>query len=291
MKADLNISRTAIWKNIEGLVDLGYGIDRVRGKGYYLISIPDLLYPWELDQNIREQFDMTHFSTIDSTNRYGHSVTSPHIVLAEQQTSGKGRLGRSWASFHGGIYFSLVINPNCSMDEIPTLPLVIATAIARVFRNHLNIHAQIKWPNDVLVNDKKVSGILVELSGETDAPQKAIIGVGINANQTVENFPSELQDKVATLKKIKGKPIDRKVLLCKVLDEITILLNMLNENISDVLNIWKEFSCTLGKEITVKQVSSRNLAGYAIDIDERGALIIETKHGKEKILSGDTFHN
>ncbi|ACB83684.1 biotin--[acetyl-CoA-carboxylase] ligase [Natranaerobius thermophilus] len=290
LSSQLNVSRTAIWKNIQGLANLGYQIDPIKGKGYRLVVIPDNLYPWELDFSLKKDYQITYFDNIDSTNNYARSLQPPQVVIAEQQTKGRGRMGRAWFSAPGGIYFSLVITPRCSVDEIPTIPLLISTAITKVLKRELGIQAEIKWPNDILVQGQKVTGILVELAGETDAPQKAVIGVGINANQNTNLFPEELKKSVTSLRELNCSPVNRKLMLNSILEEITQLFFELPNCIPKVLNTWKEYSCTLGKKITVKQVS-KTITGIAKDIDRSGALIVETPQGEQRILTGDLSIN
>jgi len=231
-------------------------------------------------------YTISHFYSIDSTNWYARTLPPGNVVIAEQQTQGRGRLGRSFSSVPGGIYFSITVTPQCSLEEIPTLPLIVATAVAKGIRNTLDIPADIKWPNDILVSGKKIAGILVELTGEPDAPSKAIIGTGINVNQSIQDLPKELVERATTLYELTGERIDRKALFSELLEEVTDHFERLKYGTKDILNIWKAYSCTLGKEITVKQVS-RTVTGRAIDIDEGGALILDTNHGRERVLSGD----
>ncbi len=287
LKSELNISRTAVWKNIRGLQELGYNINTIKGKGYHLVSIPQKLYPWELNFfKTTNKYKVRYLSKVDSTNNYARSLELAQVVIAEQQTSGKGRLGREWLSEPGGVYFSLVVAPGCSIEEIPMLPLVIATAITEIMRKNFNVPAEIKWPNDILIKGKKVSGILVELSGETDAPNKTVIGVGINANQKIDHFPSELKSKITTLQEQIGQPINRLKLLDDILEKITEILDQIAEKAPEMLRKWKEFSCTLGQEVSVQQVS-KTVKGIAKDIDDKGALIINTAQGYERVLTGD----
>lgn len=285
IKTTLDISRTAVWKHIQGLNALGYEIKTVKGSGYQLKHVPDFLYPWELDFSLKPTFSFSHFHEVDSTNKYARQLVPPHIVLAEKQQAGKGRLGRAWFSTPGGIYLSFVIQPNCAFESVPALPLVVAVSLTKVMRSY-RVPAEIKWPNDIQVNGKKIAGILVELSGETDMPEKAVIGVGVNVNQSIYDYPYELQQYVTSMRDIFGTPLPRLPLLNHILEETTDLLTHLNQRISDILDIWKEYSCTLGKFIKVRQID-RIITGVAEDIDEKGALMIKTSQGREKIYSGD----
>ncbi len=279
------MSRTAVWKHIQGLNELGYEIKTVKGLGYQLKSIPDHLYPWELNFSLQSKYAISHFHTIDSTNRYARQLDPPHIVVAEEQQAGRGRMGRTWDSSPGGIYFSLVIYPNCAFEAIPALPLVVAVAITNIIRAY-NMRAEIKWPNDVFVNGKKIAGILVELSGETDMPGKAIIGTGINVNQKIETYPQALQQNVTSMRDSLGYPLNRLIFFNKMLEETTYLIENLNHRMSDILDTWREYSCTLGQNIKIKQVG-KTFYGIARDIDEKGALVLETEEGFQKIYSGD----
>ncbi|WP_241079263.1 biotin--[acetyl-CoA-carboxylase] ligase [Natranaerofaba carboxydovora] len=281
------ISRTAVWKNIQSLQSMGYEIESISGKGYRLTKIPDLLYPWELDLKILDSSKIYYFEKIDSTNRYASRLTPPALVLAERQEVGKGRLSRQWTSNAGGIYCSIVVKPEIDFVKLPVLSLVTSVALVEILRESYNLNAEIKWPNDVMVNNRKLSGILVEASGELDEINKVIIGIGINANQSRDDFPKELKNKITTIKDEKAYKIDRKELTKNLIERVLKRIYDFKENPDSILNLWRKYSCTLGKDVIIKGLKDGDVEGMAVDIDDSGALIVKKDNSEIKVTSGD----
>lgn len=284
----INISRTAVWKNIQGLNDLGYKINSVTGKGYYLEEIPDFLYPWELSINELDLSQIYYFDTVGSTNEYAGSLSPVALVLAEEQKKGQGRLSRDWISKSGGVYFSLVVKPLITFDKLAGLSLVVSVALAEVISKSYNLDAKIKWPNDIIVYGKKLSGILLEASGEVDELEKVVIGVGINVNQSISDFPEKLKGEVTSIREEFSCQVDRKKLVDIIIDEILRKIKSFEKDSEQVLDMWRSYSCILGKSVEVITAKGNVFVGKALDIEDSGALLVEFRGGKkEKITSGD----
>jgi BirA family biotin operon repressor/biotin-[acetyl-CoA-carboxylase] ligase len=293
----LKVSRTAIWKHINALREDGYIIESQTRLGYRLVKKPDLLLPEEIRLNLNSRIigsEVKYYSKIDSTNTEAKKLAQMGekegtVVIAEEQTGGRGRKGRAWNSPFGmGIWVSIILRPQISPVEAPGLTLVAAVAAAKAVRNVTGLPVKIKWPNDLMLNSKKVGGILTELSAEIEVVNFIVVGIGINVNN--ESFPEELRE-IATSLKIEqaGKEkLDRVQLLCE-------LLHRFEEGYSafitgrqkEILKQWKGLSDTLGSIVRVIGPSSI-IEGRAVDLDETGALLVEKEDGSvERVISGD----
>jgi BirA family biotin operon repressor/biotin-[acetyl-CoA-carboxylase] ligase len=209
------------------------------------------------------------------------------VVIANSQSRGQGRAGREFSSPNGGLYLSIILKPPLEPDEISSLPLVIGLSVSKAIQCTIFKEAKVKWPNDILVEDRKVAGILMSSKTGGRKVDHVVVGIGINLNTQMEDLPSELRDTAGSLKKISGKHIDP--------NEFTRdLLYLLDLNYSrflegqkeELLDQWSERAPMLGKEISVS-TSKGILSGKALGIDQSGALILQTKKGMERIDSGD----
>ena len=278
----LGTSRVSIWRHIRSLEKQGYLIETSRN-GYRLVSCPDLLLPFEfpgLEQKIH------YFSEIGSTMDAARELAKKGagegtIVLAEAQTHGRGRLGREWLSPKGGIYFTLILRPKISPANAPRINLMASVAVAVTIRKLFRLDAGLKWPNDVLIEGKKVCGILAEMDAETDVLNFVNLGIGINANTSIPRF-----EKTATsLKHATGKDISRKELLGALLLEIEHRQASLME--ATLLEEWRKLSVTLDKDVRIV-APGEVIVGRAIDVDTTGALIIRQRNGSlKKAVAGD----
>ena len=289
----LKISRTAVWKAMKSLRELGYIIEG-DPKGYHLVSAPDLLHPYELNSILKTKIfgkKIEHHMTIGSTNERARELAEEgwpdgSFVVSEAQETGKGRLGRAWSSPPGGIWFSLILVPDMRPSEAPTLTLAGGTAVANALAEN-GFDARLKWPNDVLIGDKKVCGILTEMSGEMERIDYIVMGIGINANCKVEDLPKEYRAKATTLQEARGSPVDRKKIFIDILGAFEELYGLSTE---DMIIRWKERSSTLGKKVKV-HTQKGDIVGVAKDLDPTGALIIELPSGEQQtIYSGDCEH-
>jgi BirA family biotin operon repressor/biotin-[acetyl-CoA-carboxylase] ligase len=281
----LGTSRVSIWKHIRSLKEDGYVIE-ASPRGYRLVSSPDLLLPYEfpgLEQRIHYFPEVG--STMDAARELAKKgVGEGTIVIAEAQTRGRGRLSREWFSPEGGIYFTLVLRPKISPAYAPRINLMASIAVAATIRKLFGLKAELKWPNDVLIEGRKVCGILAEMEAEMDVVNFVNVGIGINANTSIPQF-----EKTATsLKYALGKEISRKEFLSVLLTEIERRQPLLMK--ADLLEEWKKFSVTLNKDVEIA-APGEVIVGRAIDIDTTGALIIKERDGSlKKAMAGDCIH-
>lgn len=290
------ISRSAVWKQINSLKNKGYVIDGISNKGYKLISTPDSLLPSEITsiidtKNIGKV--IKHFNSTTSTNDEAKLLANKGaidgtIVIAEEQLSGKGRLGRSFHSPRGGIYVSIILRPNIEPIYASKITQVLAASLHNAL-NKFNISTNIKWPNDIYFNSKKISGILTEMKCDMDRINYVVAGIGINVNIPKSEFPTELLPIATSLEMELGYELNRSKLLATLLNEFERLyLNLVEENdISEVISICKQSSLLIGKE--AYHITSRGTEEVTcIGLSEDGELIVKDKDGIEKkIISGE----
>ena len=290
----LGISRTAIWKHIRILRSQGYNIESVNKKGYRLVDEPtDLLNPQNIYRNLKTKFigkNVLHFETIDSTNDYakkiGNELRDGSVIISEEQTKGKGRLGRVWESKAGeGIWMSIILKPNIIPNKAPFITLIAGASIVKAL-NILGVDAKIKWPNDITINNKKLSGILTELSAEIERVNYIVVGIGMNVKDT--DFEEELQDKATSLYK-ENYNVSRVDIVEEILCQFEKLyLDYIEkDDKKEVLDICRQYSAIINKEIYVIKNDQKELVD-CIGINEEGNLIIKNKDGKlEEIMSGE----
>ncbi|MDD3539101.1 MAG: biotin--[acetyl-CoA-carboxylase] ligase [Atribacterota bacterium] len=295
----LSLSRVAVWKQIQKLKQLGYGIAVDDRKGYRLISRPDILLPSEIYPGLTTRYigqTIYYFPELESTNIIAKQkilnkedkVPEGTIIIAEQQNGGKGRLGRKWFSPPGGLWFSLILYPKLTPSYMPIITLMTAVVVAKIISPLIpNIKVQIKWPNDVLIDGKKVCGILTEMSVVAKNIGWVIVGIGINVNNNLFEFPEDIQSNSISLKAITGKEISR----IKLVQHLCVEFENRYERYKKdgflfILEEWKKYNDTIGRIIEV-DVGNRVIVGEAIDINDKGALILRTEDGKSsEIISG-----
>jgi len=229
LSAQLGVTRTAVWKHIGTLRKLGYIIDSVPSRGYCLVSSPDLLLPSEILEHlnpIRLGKPLHYFTEVDSTNLLAFRMAEDGAgegttVVAERQFKGKGRLGRVWASPEGvNLYCSIVLRPAIRPTTAPQLTFISVVAVARAIERLCGLTPRIKWPNDLLLNGKKVAGLLNEMSAETDSVNFVILGIGVNLNMRHEQFPADLRHPATSLMLEYGQPVDRTLFARFLFEEI-----------------------------------------------------------------------
>nr|PZN03475.1 MAG: biotin--[acetyl-CoA-carboxylase] ligase [Bacillota bacterium] len=289
------VSRTAIWKQINRLRELGYEIDSVPRVGYCLKKSPDLLLPEEIVQNGPFEFlasKIYHYTSIGSTNDEAKKLAqmgAPHgtLVIAEEQTGGRGRLGRKWVSPPGqGIWLSIILRPSLEPSEAPRITMACAVAAAKAIRQEVGVNCLIKWPNDLLIDGKKVAGILTEMSADMDKIHYVVTGIGMNVNNA--EFPPDIEKTATSLKLASGEEVERLKILTQFLSQFEEIYRSLEGGkFEAILGEWRQLSCNLGKRV---RIIGRNfeLEGTALDVDGDGALLIKTDEGQvERVLSGD----
>ncbi len=296
MAEQLGVSRTAVWKRIRELKNKGYRILSQPRNGYYLEESPDLLLPEEVRYGLKTGFigqNIIYYDTIQSTNleaRREIAAGAPEgtVIVAETQEMGRGRLERSFFSPRGGIWFSVILRPKFLPQEAPKCTLMAAVSVAMAMER-FGFSVGIKWPNDILYEGKKLTGILTDMSAEMDRINAIIIGIGINVNIRKEEFPEELRETATSLYCIGGEQVQRAKFLQAVLESMEELYKeACSQGFAPVMEKWKRYSATLGQEVQVIGVGQgEHFTGTAVDIDEDGALLIETETGRRRVLAGD----
>lgn len=298
MAEKLGISRTAVWKHIQELRKLGYDIVSTPRSGYTLKGTPDHLSVSDIQYGLDTKCigrKIIFAEEVASTNTEAkrqalEGVPEGTVVIAEQQTGGKGRLARSFFSPKGkGLWFSVILRPKFPPQEAPHCTLMAAVAVARAMVV-FGLQPQIKWPNDLLYDNRKLVGILTEMSADVDHIDYVVIGTGINVNIMPEDFPEDIRDKATSLAIMKGEKIPRVQFLQEVLRAMDDLYAKVQEQgFAPVMQEWKQYNITLGKEVRVIGVRTGEVFyGKAIDIDADGALIVEKADGtQEHVLAGD----
>lgn len=287
----LGISRTAVWKYINSLRDEGYIIDSITNKGYKLTECPDILDSNIINDGLNINFvgkKIEILKTVDSTNeeikrRAAKNAESGLIIASDEQTAGKGRLGRTWKTNNGGIHFTVLIRPELSPADISSVTLASGYAVCLAIRKYTGCDAKIKWPNDIIINNKKVCGILTEMAAQSDRLDFVAIGIGINVNHT--DFPDEIKSKATSLFLETGKKIDRNDFFRCVINYLDKVLSSFLVSVSlDDIQSFKKLCATIGKKVKVNR-NNKIIEGTAIDITSIGELVICDNDGKEILIN------
>ena len=291
----LGITRASVWKHVKNLKDLGYEIKGVSRKGYKLISSPDIIIPEEISQMLNTKFigrEIKYFQEIDSTNNFAKTLdgSAPDgtVIVAENQTGGKGRLGRVWSSLKGGLYFTLFLTPKIDPMKSSKLTQVAAAALVKVLRDK-NINAEIKWPNDIYLNGKKLTGILTEMKCEIDCINYILIGIGINVNIDFSEFNDEVRENATSLLIEEGHKFNRTEILTSFLNVFEKLyVDVIeNDDFSDVVSLCRKYSMLIDKQ--AYWINGKNKVKVTcLGLNDNGELVVKTENGEERsILSGE----
>lgn len=294
-----NVSRTAIWKAIKQLQEEGYIIESKTRLGYRLVESPDNLYPYEIQDGLETKRigkNIHYFEQIDSTNDYAKIVAQKpfedgDIIIAESQSKGRGRFSREWlSSMKKGAYLSILLKPDISFEKITRLTIITALAICSVLEDHTQKKVEIKWPNDILINGKKICGILTEISGEVDKINYVIVGIGVNINLDIEDFDESLVRKASSLKIETSKTQNRKGIVQKILNAFDQYYDdFLNDkNYEKIMNEYRNKSCLIGKKVEVRIYNNDSIYAKVLNIEKNGALKVELENGEIRdFLSGE----
>ena len=289
----IGVSRTAVWKEIQKLREEGYKILAQPHAGYQLVGTPDRLIPQELSWNLaadRIGKRIHAYETTDSTMDVAHRLAAAgepegSVVVAEGQSQGRGRLGRSWLSPKSkGIYASVILRPSLRLSEVPLVTLMAAVAVSRAIQAGTGLSPEIKWPNDVLIRGKKVAGILTELNAEVDRVNYIVVGIGMNVNSGETQLPAH----ATSISEELGTKVERVKLARVLLAELDkIYSEFLNQGSQAILEAWRGFAQFLGHRVRVMK-EDRALEGQAVDVDSSGALLIRTDTGfVEPVSAGE----
>ena len=289
------VSRTAVWKAINQLKENGYEIEAVQNKGYHLLSAPDVMDQTELESIHATEWagcEIYYFDSIDSTNTKAKELAeeghpSGTLVVADRQTAGKGRRGRSWESPSGiGIFMTLMLKPEINPNHASMLTLVAAMATTRAIRRVTGVPAMIKWPNDIVMNGKKVCGILTEMSAQFDYINHIVIGIGINVHN--EDFPEEIAQTASSIYLESGQRIHRASLIETFLEEFEdVYAEYLKTE--DMEGLVKEYDAMLvnrGRQVRVLD-PKEPFEGKAMGITKKGELIVDTWESRKLVSSGE----
>ena len=295
----LMLSRAAVWKHIKKLRSLGYKIDSRPKLGYRLTKTTELLLPWEISDGLETTLfgkKIYYFDTINSTQNFAMELaTKPQengtIVIAGKQTHGRGRLNRNWISPSGGIWMSVILHPEFEISTSTFFSIISSLALGIAIEKILKIKPEIKWPNDLTVNDKKVAGILVDASVESGRIDYLILGVGINFRIDAKKIEKTMKNTgnyygVATVidKNNKTNPAQ---LVQVFLLELERFYNLFLDGKSEyIIKEWTKRSSTIGKMVSITS-SNNPIHGKAIKIDNDGALVISSKGKSQRVLVGD----
>ncbi|MRX70971.1 biotin--[acetyl-CoA-carboxylase] ligase [Bacillus lacus] len=293
----LGCSRTAVWKHIEDLRKEGYELEAVRRKGYRILSKPDSISGDAVAIGLKTRYmgrQIVHEQSAGSTQKIAHSFAAEGapegtVVFAEEQTEGRGRMSRSWHSPKGtGIWMSMILRPSIPVNKTPQLTLLTAVAIVQAIEEVTGLHPVIKWPNDIMMNGKKLVGILTELQAEADGVHSVIIGCGINVNQQINDFPEELRNIATSVMIEKKESINRALLIQHILFRFEELYEQyLQHGFSPVKLLWEAYAISLNRQIIARTLHG-SVKGKAVGIDDDGVLLVHTYDGRiEKIYSAD----
>ncbi|WP_340101674.1 biotin--[acetyl-CoA-carboxylase] ligase [Salinibaculum salinum] len=292
----LDVSRAAIWKHIEALRDDGFEIAS-DDDGYELVSVPEF-GGTAIEFGLDAPFEVEYHDAIPSTNErareLGAKGKSDVVVVADEQTGGKGRLDRAWSSPSGGIWLSILLRPDVPPAQAPAFTLAAAVATTRAARE-AGVEAEIKWPNDVLVSDTnenssernsegpaKLVGILTEMEGEADRISWLVVGIGINANVDPDDLPA---DTPATSIRAEVGDVERRVFTQRLLEEF----DDLRKDLDSVVPAWREYASTLGRRVRV-DTPGGEVIGEAVDVAFPGTLVVDTDDGRVEVTAGDCEH-
>ncbi|MDA8441419.1 MAG: biotin--[acetyl-CoA-carboxylase] ligase [Peptococcaceae bacterium] len=290
----LGVSRAAVWKHINRLKEEGYRIESQTRLGHRLENKSGPFNKYELKRNLgtaRFGCDIVVRPEVTSTNDLAKELArtgaqAGTVIVAEVQQGGRGRRGRHWISPKGGIWMSAILRPTMELKNVANYTLLAGVAVTHAINQVTGLNVGIKWPNDVLLQGKKVGGILTEVIGEWQAVEFLVLGIGVNANLSEASIATQVD--ATSLQIALGKPVDLVVIIQEILRQIERLENLLLAGgNSAILQEWRRLAVCLNCEVVIKE-TGREWMGQSVDIDADGALLVEDQQGKlVKIYSGD----
>jgi BirA family biotin operon repressor/biotin-[acetyl-CoA-carboxylase] ligase len=298
LASELGVSRTAIWKQITALEAEGFVIERSRARGYRLTATPGGLTEGEIASTLLTEWlgrslickALTGSTNSDASALGRSGAPEGTVVVADAQTAGRGRLGRTWVSRPGlNLYLSILLRPRIVPAAAPQLALVAGLAVAEAFEDE-GVSASIKWPNDVLLGGRKACGILTELEAEADRVDFVVVGIGVNLNSVDEDFPPELRTRATSLRLARGREVERARFAAQLLSRFERCYERFREHgFGGLASAWERRSALVGRELTVDGAGEVVSGEYA-GIDPEGALLLRTRGGAgpiHRVLAGD----
>lgn len=286
------VSRTAVWKVIRRLQEEGYQVEAVRNKGYRIVDSPDVMTEEELKSLMKTRWagkNIVYYKETDSTNlrikQLGdEGAPEGTLAVADSQSAGRGRRGRTWDSPAGSsIYMSVLLRPRILPDKAPMLTLVMACSVAEGIMDCEDVDVQIKWPNDIIINGRKLVGILTEMSTQIDYINHVTVGVGINVNMT--EFPAEIRRTATSLRLETGHVVKRARLIAAVMERLeqNYGIFLQTEDMSGLMEKYSRLLVNQGKEVMVLGAKEEYKA-YAVGINNTGELIVRREDGTEEAI-------
>ena len=295
----LKISRVAIWKHIEKIRSLGYRIDSKQKRGYKFVNRTEKLLPWEITTKIKSKFigrRIYYFDEIDSTQNYALQISNNTnengaIIIAEKQTHGKGRLNRKWYSPEGGIWLSVIIHPEFQISDATIIPLAASLALCESIKKVHKIKTDVKWPNDITIDGKKVAGMLIDTSIQGNKVENLVLGIGINFAVNIQQIEKRLKNSpnfygVTSLFPEKNRPSKIELLVQFLLELEKVINSLIKGKNTQIIRDWSKHTNMFGKTISVNTGNGK-ISGIAKKIDSDGALIIKTGTKNRRIFVGD----
>lgn len=285
LSAELGVSRVSVWKHVQGLVKSGISIVS-SPKGYRLTRDLDSLVPWAFDawQDRVHYFQETGSTMDEAMVLARRGCVDFSVVVAQRQTHGRGRMQRTWLSADGGLYFTVVVRPDIPMMLAGLVNLAAAVDMAKLLRSLYQVEACLKWPNDILVGNHKLCGLLSQMEAEGDQVAHMNIGVGLNVN----NAPETEAPMAISLKALLGRPVPRREILVAFLNLFENRMSTFDPDA--VISEWKSNNVTLGRTVCVITVKDM-VEGTAVDVDAHGGLILQLADGTcQTVMHGDCFH-
>lgn len=295
----LKISRVAVWKHIEKIRSLGYRIDSKQKRGYKFVNRTEKLLPWEITTKIKSKFigrRIYYFDEIDSTQNYALQISNNTnengaIIIAEKQTHGKGRLNRKWYSPEGGIWLSVIIHPEFQISDATIIPLAASLALCESIKKVHKIKTDVKWPNDITIDGKKVAGMLIDTSIQGNKVENLVLGIGINFAVNIQQIEKRLKNSpnfygVTSLFPEKNRPSKIELLVQFLLELEKVINSLIKGKNAQIIRDWSKHTNMFGKTISVNTGNGK-ISGIAKKIDSDGALIIKTGTKNRRIFVGD----
>lgn len=294
----LKISRVAVWKHIKKIRSLGYKVESKQKLGYKLIKTTNLLLPWEVTSELKTKTigkRAYYFDSIDSTQNFAMEIASNSkengtVVISQKQTRGKGRLGRKWLSPLGGIWLSIVFHPKFDISRSTLFPIAAAVALSNAIEKIFDKKTELKWPNDVTIKGKKVAGMLIDVSIESNKIKNLVLGVGINFKVNSSQLEKSLKNTdnfygIATL--VDNEKDENPISFVKsFLYELEKIFELLEKGKSkEIIRNWTKRSSTIGKNISVVTTDGK-INCKAVKLDNDGALIVKTNNQFQRVLAG-----
>ena len=292
ISAELGVTRAAVWKQIEQLRALGFVIESQGKQGYRLLSCPDSLMAPVIARGLQTRWagrQIVYLPSVDSTNRRARQLAAegaPHgtLVIADEQTAGRGRRGRGWISPAGeGVVMSLILRPQSHPSEVARLSMQTALAVALSIAQTTGLDARIKWPNDIVCGGRKVCGMLLEMNADEQAVHDVVAGIGINVHQT--QFAPEIAQTASSLDLLSGKRVCRAALVRAFLEAFERAEALAAQGA--LMDAYRARSATLGQRVQVIAPAG-SFTGTALEVTDSGSLIVEDEEGQRReVLAAD----